>query len=66
MGPLVPESCSPRRHRSSAPSRVPIPANQEAGIGNGPHRSPAVHEDRGSRRPSSAGEYEDARPPGFR
>ncbi|KAG9490342.1 hypothetical protein GDO78_005951 [Eleutherodactylus coqui] len=35
----MPESWSPRRHRSSAPSRVPIPANQEAGIGNGTHRA---------------------------
>ncbi|KAG9463369.1 hypothetical protein GDO78_021885 [Eleutherodactylus coqui] len=54
------------RLRVAPPRHVPIPANQEAGIGSGPHRRAAVHEDRGSRRPSSAGEYEDAGPPGFR
>ncbi|KAG9484545.1 hypothetical protein GDO78_006624 [Eleutherodactylus coqui] len=43
------------RLRVAPPRHVPIPANQEAGIGNGPHRSPAVHRGRRSRRPSSAG-----------
>ncbi|KAG9473108.1 hypothetical protein GDO78_014726 [Eleutherodactylus coqui] len=43
------------RLRVAPPRHVPIPANQEAGIGNGPHRSPAVHGGRRCRRPSSAG-----------
>ncbi|KAG9485130.1 hypothetical protein GDO78_008303 [Eleutherodactylus coqui] len=45
------------RLRVAPPRHVPIPANQEAGIGNGPHRRAAVHGDRGSRRPSSADDY---------
>ncbi|KAG9490046.1 hypothetical protein GDO78_005775 [Eleutherodactylus coqui] len=32
-------SCQRAGPHSSAPSHVPIPANQEAGIGNGPHRA---------------------------
>ncbi|KAG9486445.1 hypothetical protein GDO78_006688 [Eleutherodactylus coqui] len=43
------------RLRVAPPRHVPIPANQEAGIGNGPHRRAAVHRGRRSRRPSSTG-----------